>query len=1218
MQHLRSLFLFTFFFPLFTLLLSSCQEKPLFTPLDPETTGIDFSNRIIENDTLNILDFEYVYNGGGVGIADMNGDSLPDIVFSGNQANSRIYLNRGNMKFEDVSQKAGVSNLFRWCSGVSLVDINADGRMDIYLTATTQGREALRANLLFVNQGNEADGTPRFKEMAKEYGVADTGHSMHAAFFDYDNDGDLDLYILTNKVETNPNQYHEKLRDGSSPTTDRLYRCDWPEGAIHPTYTNVSKEAGILIEGYGLGINICDINRDGWKDIYITNDYLSDDLLYINNQDGTFTDRASSYFKHTSNSAMGNDVADINNDGLADIIALDMLPKDNERKKKLMGANSYQTYLNNDIYNFNHQYVRNTLQLNMGNKPHTNEPIFADISLLANVAETDWSWTPLLADFDHDGWRDLVITNGFPRDVTDRDFAQFRSESSSIASKEYLLGQIPIVKIPNYAFRNKGDLTFEDVSEKWGIKTPSFTNGAAYADLDGDGDLDMVMNNINDSAFVYQNNLSPSLRSTPSPSQGEGRPKAGVRFLRLHFKGSLRNPAGLGAIVQLFYDDHQTQVYEHSPYRGYLSTVEPVAHFGLNNTQTISELRILWPNGKMQRLTNVATNQNLTLSIENAMQDGKSFWEKPNENFLFHDTTDSLGIKYIHKEPEFIDFNIQKLLPRKLSQYPPSVAVGDVNGDGLDDFFVGGSRYRKGQFFLQTTQGKFLQVDLLPGKDSLDKPQEDTGTLLFDADGDGDLDLYIASGGNEFPPSAPAYQDRLYLNEGMVGGKPRFVLAEGGLPNFNVSTSCVRAADFDHDGDLDLFVGGRVEPGRYPKPVSSFILKNNSSPTKKFGGFSDVTAQIASPLQNIGLICEALWTDYDNDGWVDLLLAGEWMPLTFLKNQKGKLTVENLQWNVNQSQGSKSNTTKALGLWNSLAGGDFDNDGDTDYIAGNLGLNTLMRASEQYPVKIVGGDFNQDGSYDAIPFCYFEDAQGKMQLVPYHGREDLIKQMIQMRMRFQKYADFVNATYENLLTPEELKSALVLEANLLASCYVENKGNGNFELRPLPILAQVAPINGMVVEDFDRDGFLDVMLVANDYGNETSAGRYNASNGLMLRGDGKGNFTPLTQTQTGFFVPFNAKALAQATDARGRMILIASQNRGELRVFGQNLPPARWLPIAATDAVAILQTSKGLTYRRELYQGASLMSQSVRKISLPNDVSSVEIIQFDGKRRKVL
>ncbi len=1028
-------------------LISAChRKKTLFTLIPAEESGITFSNRITENDTMNILKFEYVYNGGGVGIGDFNNDGLQDLFFSGNQVPNRLYLNKGDFKFEDITEKAGIAGKNRWSSGVSLVDINSDGLMDIYVGATVKKPDQERANLLFVNQGIGKNGTPTFREMAEAYGIADQSYTTHSAFFDYDNDGDLDLYVLTNMVEKYPNSFHPKLTDGSSPTTDRLYRNDWNAQRKHPVFTDISKQAGIQIEGYGLGINITDINRDGWKDIYVTNDYISNDHLYINNQNGTFTDQSKRYFKHTSNSAMGNDVNDINNDGLADVIAVDMLPRDNFRKKVLMGANSYHMYTNTEQFGYNYEYVRNTLQLNQGNKLGTNEPAFSEISLLANVAETDWSWTPMVVDFDHDGYRDMIITNGFPKDITDRDFISFQEQSSSVASLEYMLEQIPVIKIKNYAFRNNGNLTFNEVTDDWGITEPSFSNGAAYGDLDNDGDLDYVVNNINDSAFVYRNNLM------------ESRPEK-ANYLRVRFKGDEKNQMGLGTFVELTYGNGQKQVYENTIYRGYLSSVENAAHFGLGNVKEVKEVKIIWPDGKQQVLRHVKANQVVLANHKNARSIIPPSEATAEIKPLFAEIADSLGIAFRHEEPDFIDFNIQKLLPHKLSQYAPGIATGDVNGDRLDDLFIGGSRQHKGRFMLQTASGKFEEKDLLPGPEGESKEEEDMGTLLFDADNDQDLDLYIASGGTENAPDSPAYQDRLYLND----GKGHFSLADQALPQLFTSKSCVKAADFDRDGDLDLFVGGRVEPERYPKPVSSFILRNDSKSGQ--ATFTEVTRTIAPHLSNLGLVCDALWTDYDQDGWTDLVLTGEWMPLTFLKNNQGKFS------NATTQTGISTYT----GWWNSITSGDFDNDGDTDFIAGNLGSNTLNRATEQEPVSVYAKDFDNNGTYDAITTAYFPDVDGKRKEFTFHGREDLIKQIIATRARFQHYKDFAHATMDKLLKEEERKEALVLRANYMQSAYVENRGNGTFSLRPLPVQAQLAPVFGMVTGDFDQDSLVSTV-----------------------------------------------------------------------------------------------------------------------------------------------
>lgn len=1163
------------------ILFISCKKKEtLFKRLSVEQTGINFSNRITENDTLNALEFEYVYNGGGVALGDFNNDKLIDVYFTGNQVSNRLYLNKGNqngsIKFEDITNKSRATGENRWCSGVTLIDINNDSLLDIYVCATVKETKKDLANMLYVNQGIGSDGIPVFKEMAKEYGIDDVSHTTNAAFFDYDNDGDLDLFLLVNEMEEVrfPNKYVPKITDGSSKRTDRLYRNDSPK--LH--FTNVSKEAGILIEGYGLGLNITDINRDGWKDIYVTNDYLSDDLLYINNKDGTFKDQSHEYFKHTSFSGMGNDVEDINNDGLVDILALDMLPEDNYRKKMMLNANNYFSYINNDKFDYSHQYIRNTLQVNQGFNNQTGKPVFSEMGLLAGISETDWSWCPMITDFNNDGYRDIIITNGFPKDVTDHDYLAFRYNAAKQkkATLSTLLNLMPSVKISNYAFKNNGNLQFENATTGWGMDTPSFSNGAAYGDLDNDGDMDYIVNNINDSAFVYLNN---SIQLHPDESH----------YLRVKFKGLNKNINGIGAWAEIKYNNGQKQVYENTPYRGYLSTIENVAHFGLGKCTLIDEMKIIWQSGKIKTYKNIHSDQLITVDESEAKDVlNNSFISNKT---LFNDVTDSLRCTFVHQENDFIDFNIQKLLPHKLSQYGSAIGVGDVNKDGLEDIFIGGSTQHKGSFLIQNSKGKFIKSDLIRNETDAEKMTEDAGILFFDADQDNDMDLYIVSGSVEQPLGSAAYQDRLYIND----GKGNFLQNKKALPSFIKSGSCVKAIDYDHDGDLDLFIGGRVEPNSYPKPVNSFIIRNDNNGTKNIH-FTDVTAQFAPDLQNVGLICDALWTDFDNDGWEDLMLAGEWMPLLILKNKEGKSLkkVENT--------GLENKT----GFWNSLVSGDFDDDGDMDYIAGNLGTNTLNKISSEYPTTIYGKDFNADGFYDAVPTVFFPDRNGTRKEVTFHGRDDLIKQMNVLRQLYTNYASFANADIHSTFTQQDLSGSLILKANYSKTSFIQNMGNGKFNMHELPYQAQTAPVFGMLVEDFDTDGNLDVLMVGNDYGNEVSVGRLDAFNGLLLKGNGKGKFKPALVSESGFLVGGDAKDMVRITNKNGNSLIMVTQNKGKLKVFNYK----KFLKIKVlneNETTMVAQLNNGKTRKIEIGFGTSFFSQSSRSVLMHPYFKSIKL-----------
>jgi hypothetical protein len=1180
---------------LFAFIFFSCKKNnTLFQKIAANQSGIDFANTIIENDSINSVDIENVYNGGGVGVGDFNNDGLPDLYFTGNLVSNKLYLNAGNFKFKDITKEAGVSGNGRWSRGVAVIDINNDGWLDIYVCATLLKDPEKRRNLLYINQGLDKNGIPYFKEMAKEYGLDDTAHSTQAAFFDYDNDGDLDVYIVNNEINKDkfPDGFHTILKNGENPSTGQLFRNDWNDSLHHPVFTDVSKQAGIQTEGYGHSVAIADFNNDGWKDIYVTNDFVTNDLLWINNHDGTFTEQLSHYFKHTSANAMGCDVADINNDGLPDVVTLDMNPEDNYRKKMMMNANNYQRYQNSDKYGYNYQYVRNVLQLNQGprvtNNDSIGDPIFSDVAYYAGMAETDWSWTPLLADFDNDGKRDIIITNGFPKDVTDHDFIAYRTEAYFLASKKELLAQIPIVKLHNYAFRNEGDVKFSNVTNSWGLQMPTFSNGAVYVDLDNDGDLDLVINNINDKALVYKN----TAREKDSLH---------THFFDIIFHGDQNNRNGIGASATIYYENGQQQVWENTPYRGYLSSVQTKAHFGLGDIKKIDSLKIVWPNHHQQIISNLKTNQSINVQQSNATTPIN--YTKPiiATNALFKNITDSLKIKYVHQEHDFIDFNIQKLLPHKLSEYGPAMAVGDIDGNGLDDIVIGGAYKYSETILLQQLNGTFIQKSLLKTTDANNKLSEDMGLLLLDADGDGDLDLYISSGGYENEPNTNAYQDRLYLND----GKGNFSLDSLALPQNFTSKSCVRAFDYNHDGKLDLLVTGRVYPWQYPKPVSSFILRNDSKNGQV--KFTDVTATVAPDLNKIGMIADAVITDFNNDGQPDIILAGEWMPITFLQNTNGIFK------NVTNNTGVQNN----LGWWNSIVPGDFNNDGKVDYIVSNLGLNTYYKATHQYPMHITAGDFDKNGSYDAFTSLYLPDSTGKMLEYPALTRDDAIKQMIVMRMRFKTYKSFATATIDQILTPEERKNALRLTANFMQSVLLKNDGNGHFTVVPLPMQAQISMLNGMVVDDFDGDGNLDVIMNTNDYGTEVGTGRYDALNGLLLRGDGTGNFKAATLLQSGIFIQGNGKALVKLQGINKRYLIAASQNRGALQLYALN-KPVQNIPLYKEEVYAIINYKNGKRQKVECNYGASFLSQSGRFITIGPLVKTIDIYKENGQYRSIV
>ncbi|MEJ7766435.1 MAG: VCBS repeat-containing protein [Chitinophagaceae bacterium] len=1174
-------------------MISGCREAVLFERISSSHSGIHFDNKISENDSINPIDLEFLYNGGGVAVGDFNNDHLPDLYFTASIEPNRLYLNKGDLMFEDITGEAQVGGNGRWANGASVVDINNDGWEDIYVCNTIRENPQERKNHLYINQGLNSVGIPVFKDMAEEYHLADTSYSVHASFFDYDNDSDLDMYLLTTRLAKRSGvQFMDNYRgDTLKSDVDKLFRNDWSDSLNHPVFTDVSATAGIREHGYGLGLAVVDINKDGWKDIYVTNDFLSSDLLYINNKDGTFSEKARTVFKHTSQNAMGNDVADINNDGLADVFAVDMNPADNLRKKKNMNGGNYYVYQSMINGDYMLQYVRNTLQLNRGPAIFANdsigEPVFSEVSFFSGVAASDWSWNPSLADFNNDGLRDIIITNGYPRDVTDHDFASFRATSKNIVSKQELIQQMPRIKIANYGFVNKGNLQFEDVSAIWGLQTPSFSNGAVYADLDNDGDLDYVVNNINDEAFVYRNTLN-----TPA--------KVSANYLQLRFKGDEKNINGLGAYAEIHYKEGQLQVYENNPCRGYLSWVGNIAHFGLGQVATIDSLIVIWPGGKKQLINDVKANQRLEVIMESASLDHNFFESGKEVNRTFTDITDAAGIRYRHQEMDFIDFDVQRLLPHKLSQYGPALASGDVDGNGLDDLVIGGTGDYPAAIILQQAKGTFIErkLPLLTGPN--ERRPENMGVLLFDADDDRDLDLYIANGSSEFAANSKNYQDRFYQND----GKGKFQFLDDALPVNYTSKSCVKAADFDKDGDLDLFLGGRVIPGKYPLPVSSYIFRNDS----RQGNikFTDITHDVAPDLVNIGLVCDGLWTDYDNDGWDDLMLAGEWMPITLLKNNRGKL----------QDITASTGIDKQSGWWNSITAGDFDSDGDIDYIAGNLGQNSFYRASDQYPVSIYAKDFDQNGSIDAVPVVYLPAENGTLKEYPAHTRDEMVEQLPSLKKRFLTYKVFGQASIPELFNEDELKDALILKANYYKSSYIENLANGKFNISPLPVEAQLAPIYGMVVDDFNGDGHIDVILCGNDFGMETSNGRHDALNGLLLSGNGKGNFKAHTIWESGIFISGDARAMVKLIGSNDTYLLATSQNRDRLKVLKATYSQ-KLIHLETNDKYIFITYRNGRTRKEEVYYGNSFLSQSSRFVCMDSLMTKIEIVNSKGQKRVI-
>jgi len=1050
-------------------LVISTSSVAQFTLLPAQQTGVRFTNRLTETETNNVLAYEYFYNGGGVAVGDLNNDGLPDLYFTGNMVPDQLYLNQGHLAFKNISSTAGIGRGSGWKTGVTLVDINRDGWLDIYVCYSGNGKPDTRRNRLYINNHNLT-----FTEKAAQYGLDLPTFSTQAAFFDYDKDGDLDCFLLNHNIKDFKRfdaAAVKAMRDEFA--GDRLLRNDGGR------FVDVSAEAGIKGNpiGFGLGIAIADVNGDGWSDIYVSNDYIEQDYLYLNDGRGHFTDHLEQAVGHLSYFSMGNEITDINNDGLPDIFTLDMLPEDNRRQKLLYGPENYETYQNMLRNGFYHQIMRNMLQLNNGADPKTGIPTFGEIGQLAGISNTDWSWCPLFADFDNDGWKDLYITNGYLRDYTNMDFMKFYADRGLKAARGDstammdILKQMPSTVTQHYLFRNTGKLTFENKVKEWGLDQKNLSNGAVYADLDNDGDLEIITNNINAPASIYRNDSRKDARHYLQVQLGTG-------------------PATLTAGTRVWlYGSGAVQYQEFNPSRGFQSCMYTPLHFGVGSATTIDSVRVVWPDNHSQVLRQVAANQRLLVKPE----DAREVWSpsaaaKP---ALFAETPGD-SLPYRHTEDNYNDFKRQLLIPNMLSFQGPHLAQADVNGDGLVDLYAAGAKGQAGALLIQQKGGSW-KATTQPAFEA-DRMHEDTDAVFFDADGDGDQDLYVVSGGFAYLPDDLLLQDRLYLND----GKGSFTRSPEGLPAERISDACVVAFDADKDGDLDLFVGGRVIPGRYPEPTSSRILVNNGK-----GQFTDETTPRASFLKNIGMVTDGVSMDVNKDGWTDLVIIGEWMPITVLLNEGGKSFSKQIQPSLAQSSG----------WWNRIAADDVDKDGDLDLVVGNFGRNCQMKPSRTEPVTMVYGDFDQNEAID--PFlCYY--IQGKS--YPLVSRDEALNQLFPLRRKFPTYQSYAEASLQQILTPEQLRLADTLQATSFSSILLENKGDGTFAPHDLPVEAQFAPIYALAFLDYDGDGLNDLLVGGNQSHTRIKIGKMDANYGMLFHNDGKAKFSYVPQQKSGFTV----------------------------------------------------------------------------------------------------
>jgi hypothetical protein len=1091
------------------------KQALLFEKLSADKTNVHFRNDLQYDDHFNIYTYRNFYNGGGVAIGDINNDGLPDLFFTANMLDNRLYLNKGNFQFEDITEKAGIGKIGKWSTGVSMADVNGDGWLDIYVCNSGDIKGDNRQNELYINNGDAT-----FTEKAHAYGLDDKGLSTHAAFFDYDHDGDLDMFLLNNSFKAigsfNLQKNERNTRDLAG--GDKLYRNDGSPstggGKGEARFTDVSAEAGIYgsVIGFGLGVTVGDVNNDGWQDIYVSNDFFERDYLYINQRNGTFKEMLEEQMMSISNASMGADMADINNDGYADIFVTEMLPEDESRLKTNTTFENWDKYQLNLQYDYYHQFTRNMLHLNNGAEPTGKAGqqgvTFSEIGRMAGVCATDWSWGALITDLDNDGLKDIFIANGIYQDLTNEDYIQYISNEeffkkvvSGNANFKKLIDLIPSHPIPNYAYGNNGDLTFTNKAASWGLDEPGFSNGAAYGDLDNDGDLDLVVNNVNSPCFIYRNN---SVALHPEN-----------KFLKISLKGEGRNPFGIGARVTVYYN-HTLACQEQMPMRGFESSVDNRLNFGLGRTSTIDSVVVVWTDGRVNVLKAVQVNQQIVIEQSKALADRQSS-KNLDKVLLKEKPATDFGIDFIHKENEFVDFDRDRLTFHMLSTQGPRMAKGDVNKDGRDDVYICGAKDQAGALYVQQGNGRFVKSNEVVFEK--DKISEDTDALFFDADGDKDEDLYVCSGGNEFSPNSTALIDRLYLND----GRGNFSRSPQVLPAYIFeSTSCVRAADYDQDGDMDLFIGVRLKPFAYGSPCKGYVLQNNGK-----GIFSDVTEQRAPELKTAGMITDAQWLDYDKDGKTDLVVTGEYMPVKIYHNEGGKL----------KEVPGAAGLHKSNGWWNRLVVADINNDGYPDIVAGNHGLNSRFKASTQKPVQMYVSDFDGSGIVKQVVSCYNGDSAYPMAL-----RHDLVGVLPYLKNKYLKYERYKKQRVEDIFTKEQLDKAVKLHAYELSSCVFINNRKGGFEKKALPAAAQLSPMYGIAVTDLDGDAKQDILLGGNFYQSKPEAGIYDASYGLMLKGDGTGNFAVVPAPQSGIHVKGAVRDIITLQTGKKNLILYACNN----------------------------------------------------------------------------